>query len=67
MIKKRHTYLPRIVGGKVMLPADLKRLHKELLEFEHIEFISDEMRAVIEDDGPSLYASYRRSHRTDSR
>jgi len=28
MIKKRRTYLPRIVGGKVMMPADLKRLHK---------------------------------------
>jgi hypothetical protein len=28
MIKKRRTYLPRIVGDKVMMPADLKRLHK---------------------------------------
>jgi hypothetical protein len=35
-------------------PADLKRLHKELLEFEHIDFISDEMRAVIEDEWPEL-------------
>jgi hypothetical protein len=32
----------------------LKRLHKELLEFEHIDFISDEMRAVIEDEWPEL-------------
>ena len=32
MIKKRRTYLPRIVGDKVMMPADLKRLHKYMLE-----------------------------------
>jgi len=25
MTKKRRTYLPRIVGDKVMMPADLKR------------------------------------------
>src|SRR5262249_23469863 len=28
MSKERRTYLPRIVGDKVMMPADLKRLHK---------------------------------------
>jgi NAD-dependent dihydropyrimidine dehydrogenase PreA subunit len=28
MTKKRRTYLPRIVGDKLMMPADLKRLHK---------------------------------------
>jgi hypothetical protein len=25
MTKKRRTYQPRIVGGQVMMPADLKR------------------------------------------
>jgi len=28
MTKKRRVYKPRIVGGKVMMPADLERLHK---------------------------------------
>jgi len=41
MIKKRRTYLPRIVGDKVMMPADLKRLHKYMLDVEHIGIISD--------------------------
>ena len=41
MIKKRRTYLPRIVGDKVMMPADLKRLHKYMLEVEHIGVISE--------------------------
>jgi hypothetical protein len=46
MTKKRRTYQPRIVGGKVMMPADLKRLHKYMLDIEHIDHISDEMRVV---------------------
>jgi hypothetical protein len=41
---KRRTYTPRIVGGQVTMPADLKRLHKYLFEMERIEAISDKMR-----------------------
>jgi hypothetical protein len=51
---KRRTYSPRIVGGQVMMPADLKRLHKYLLELERIEAISDETRAVVESEWPEL-------------
>jgi hypothetical protein len=42
--KERRVYKPRIVGGKVMMPADLKRLHKYMLDIERIDHISDEMR-----------------------
>jgi hypothetical protein len=48
MIKKHRTYLPRIAGTKVMMPADLKRLHKYMLEIEQI--------GVISDDGPKRMA-----------
>jgi hypothetical protein len=35
--KERRVYLPRVLGsGQVMMPADLKRLHKYMLEIEHI-------------------------------
>jgi hypothetical protein len=34
--------------------ADLKRLHKYMLEIEHIDHISDEMRAVVEELWPEL-------------
>ena len=54
MIKKRRTYQPRIVGGQVMMPADLRRLHKYMLEIEHIDHISDEMQAVMESECPEL-------------
>jgi hypothetical protein len=49
MTKKHRVYQPWIAGGQIMTPADLKRLHKELLEFERINHVSDEMRTVIED------------------
>ena len=36
------------------MPADLKRLHKYMLEVEGIDHISDEMRAVVEREWPEL-------------
>jgi hypothetical protein len=37
-----------------MMPADLKRLHKYMLEIEHISVISDEVRTVVEEEWPEL-------------
>jgi hypothetical protein len=54
MSKKRRVYKPRLVGDKVMMPADLKRLHKYMLDIERIDHISDEMRAVVESEWPEL-------------
>jgi hypothetical protein len=54
MPKKRRVYQPRVVGGKVMLQADFERLHKYMREIPYIDFISDEMRAVIESEWPEL-------------
>ena len=34
MTKKHRVYEPRLVGDKVMKPADLKRLHKYMLSSE---------------------------------
>jgi len=44
----------RIVGGKIMMPADLKRLHEYMLEVEHIDHILDEMRSVVEREWPEM-------------
>jgi hypothetical protein len=49
MTKKPRVYKLRLVGGKVMMPADLERLHKYMLEIEGIDHISDDMRAVVEE------------------
>jgi len=37
-----------------MTPADLRLLHKYILEIAKVSAISDEMRAVIEDEWPEL-------------
>ena len=53
--KERRVYLPRVLGsGQVMMPADLKRLHKYMLEIEHISVVSAEMREVVEELWPEL-------------
>ena len=54
MSKEPRVYKPRIVGDKVMMPADLRRLHKYMLDIERIDHISDEMRAVVESECPEL-------------
>jgi hypothetical protein len=54
MTKTRRVYQPRMVGGKVMLQADLERLHKYMREIERVDQISDEMRAVVESEWPEL-------------
>jgi hypothetical protein len=37
-----------------MTPADLRRLHKYMLEIEKVTVISDEMRAVVEGEWSEL-------------
>jgi hypothetical protein len=54
MTKERRVYKPRTVGGKVMMPAALKRLHKFMLDIERIDHISGEMRAVVGSEWPEL-------------
>ena len=39
--------MPRIVGGQVVMPADLRRLHKYMLEIEGIDHISDSLKLRI--------------------
>src|SRR6516165_3485279 len=53
-VRYQRSYPPRIVGGKVMTPADLRRLHKYMLDIEKVTVISDEMRAVVESEWPEL-------------
>lgn len=46
--RKQFPYEAQVVGGKLMMPANLQRLHRFILETEMIEAISEEMRAVVE-------------------
>jgi len=52
MAKKR--YQPRVFDGGIIMSDEIERIHKEVLEFESIEAISDPMRELIEDLWPEL-------------
>ncbi len=53
-LRYQRSYSPRAVSGKVITPADLRRLRKYMLEIEKVSVISDEMRAVVETEWPEL-------------
>jgi hypothetical protein len=40
-LKKRHVYQPRVFDGRIITTDEIERIHKEGLEFERIEVISD--------------------------
>jgi hypothetical protein len=46
-------YMPRIVGNRLVTPAELLRLHEQLNN-DSIEAIPDDMRAVVESEWPEL-------------
>jgi hypothetical protein len=50
----RQKYEPRLFGGRVVMPDEIERIHKEVLELERIEAVSDPMRELIEDLWPEL-------------
>ena len=52
--RSRYPYEPRVVGGKLMTPVGLQRLHRFILDTAVIEDISDEMRTVVETLWPEL-------------
>jgi hypothetical protein len=52
--RSRRTYEPRIVGGQLMLPADLERLYRFLLERQGFSEVSDEIRKLVEEEWPEL-------------
>ena len=53
-LRYQRSYSPRTVGGKVMTPADLRRLHKYMLEIQKVSAISSEMGTVVESKWPEL-------------
>ena len=46
--RTRFPYEPRVIGGKLVMPAELRRIDRMILDAVEVEIISDEMRAVVE-------------------
>jgi len=42
------------VGGKLIMPSELQRIHSIVLDAVEVEIISDEMREVVESLWPEL-------------
>ena len=44
----------KLIAGKLLMPADLQRLHQFLLDSKTVRAISDEMRLAVEALWPEL-------------
>ena len=52
--RQRFPYEPRVIGGKLMMPADLQAIHRYVVETPVLENVTEEIRAVIEAVWPEL-------------
>jgi hypothetical protein len=52
--RERFPYEPRVIGGKLVMPAELQRIHGIVLDAVEVEVISEEMRTVVESLWPEL-------------
>jgi hypothetical protein len=52
--RQRFPYEPRVVGGKLMMPAELQAIHRYVVETPVLETVTDEIRAVVETVWPEL-------------
>src|SRR6476620_3351625 len=60
--RTRFPYEPRVIGGKLVMPAELQRIHRIILDAAEVEIISDEMRAVVESLWPELAHKWPHKH-----
>ena len=54
--RERFPYEPRVVAGMLLIPAELQRIHRFVLDTPVIEVVSGEVRAVVESVWPELVA-----------
>jgi hypothetical protein len=52
--RRRFPYEPRVVGGKLLMPAELQLIHRYVVETPIVEDVTDEIRAVVETVWPEL-------------
>jgi hypothetical protein len=51
---KKTRYESRVFDGRIIHSDEIERIHREVLDFKHIEAISDPMRELIEALWPEL-------------
>ena len=46
--RQRFPYEPRVVGGRLLMPAELQAIHRYVVETPVLEAVTEEIRAVVE-------------------
>ena len=52
--RRRFSYEPRVVGGKLLMPAELQAIHRYVVETPVLKTVTEEIRAVVETVWPEL-------------
>jgi hypothetical protein len=52
--RRRFPYEPRLIGGKLLMPAELQAIHRYVVETPVLEVVTEEIRAVVETVWPEL-------------
>ena len=52
--RQRFPYEPRVIGGKLLMPAELQAIHRYVVETPILEVVTDEVRAAVETIWPEL-------------
>jgi hypothetical protein len=52
--RQRFPYEPRVVGGKLLMPAELQTIHRYVVETPVLKTVTEEIRAVVETIWPEL-------------
>ena len=50
--RRRFPYEPRVIGGKLLMPAELQAIHRYVVETPVLEVVTDEVRAAAEAGKP---------------
>ena len=50
----RFPYEPRVIGGKLLMPAELQAIHRYVVETPVLDNVTEEVRAVVETVWPEL-------------
>ena len=52
--RQRFPYEPRVVGGNLLMPAELQAIHRYVVETPVLKTVTEEIRAVVETVWPEL-------------
>jgi hypothetical protein len=64
--RRRFPYEPRVIGGKLLMPAELQAIHRYVIETPVLKAVTDEIRAVVETVWPELISKLPPKPRPDA-